>query len=213
MKKADKKRGGASVYILAVYVLVLLGVVWLYGSHLRTLQHIRNEFDTGLLAALLGTLTINTEEFGLSGNQVIHDTFSGEEIWGAEENAAVLDGHLTGAVERFWHLLRINLGLTEEGNSQKTAVNGAVMVEEFKVFNLYKNTAGDRQIYEFTWENGSWSVLVHPVNEKVYVAGNGDRGTKRQEVTDTTIYAKIGFEVDKVRVCMQRSVSVAGNGK
>ena len=229
MKKRRKEKGGASVYLLAGYLSEIILVVWIFEFHMQALRHIHNEFDTGLLAALLSSATINVEEYGSTGNRVIHETaLVGENAWGTEENASPDDECLEAALLEFQSSLQSNLSLGTDGSSAKKAVLSPVSIEEFKVFNVYEHeSTGDKQIYEFTWQNGIWSVLVHEVNETVYVAGAGDRGTGMAEVTDTTLYAKIGFQISvfpyypqeeriaesdrQAKVYMKRCVSIPEN--
>lgn len=229
IKEGTKKEGGASVYVLGVFIFVLLFVVYLCNLQTENMNSLQKDFDTGILISLLGSANINVEEYGRTGNRIIHETYSGDaDIWGAAENALTQDEYLSETLILFQNLLQSNLGLNSSWQSNKTIVLSPVVIEEFKVFNVYENQdTGDKQIYEFTWVNGAWSVQIHGVNEKVYVAGSGDRGTAIIEVEDTTLYAHISFDITVlpylssvaaeqennrvIRVHMARNVSIPGN--
>ncbi len=225
-RQRNKQEGGAAVYVLAVYALVMILATFLCVTHLKTMAQVKNEFDTGLLLALLGSATINMDEYGRFGSRVIHESStSAEGNIDAEEKAALPDSYLDNALAHLQKSLQTNLGMKQDGMVEETIVLGPIVLEEFKVFNVYEKD-GEKQIYEFTWQGGAWSVMVHAVNENVYVAGAGERGLNVVSVTDTTLYAKIGFDIrifpyfskelkiedaGNVRVYMSRSVSVPAN--
>lgn len=224
-----KHKGAASVFILGIYSVIILMIVWLYAIQTRMINHVRDEFDNGLLMSLLGAATINVEEYGRSGQRVIHDTYKGDEdIFLAEANTSCLDEALEKAIFRFQQLMETNVEMNADGISYNTIVVGPVKIEEFKIFNVYSNNTGQSHIYEFTWKDGLWSQLTHEVDERVYVPGAGDRGHAVALVEDTTVYAKISFSIalypyfrglaehipteDKiVTVDMQRCVSIPKN--
>ena len=66
-----KQKGSASVYILAVYVIVLLILLWLYTFQARLINAVRDTYDSGLLLSLLGAATIDIEEYGSTGQRVV----------------------------------------------------------------------------------------------------------------------------------------------
>lgn len=224
-----KQKGGCDVYILGMYAVLLIVLVALYTLHVRTINFVRDEFDSGLLLALLGAATVNVEEYGRSGQTVIHSTYVGEEeILEAAENALCPDEYLDNALSKCKELLAANLKLDADRRSNQAVVTGPVVLEEFKIYNVYKNTLGEFRIYEFIWRDTGWSVLTHAVNEKVYAAGAGDRGEAEAPVENTTVYAKISFSVvtfpyfpdlteevpepvKTIKAVMQRSVSVPQN--
>lgn len=211
-----KRKGGASVYILAVYAIVLIIIVWLYTFQTRLINYVRDDYDSGLVMSLLGAATINVEEYGRTGQRVIHGSGSPD---------SCPDEHLEAALHRLQSLLATNL-------SSWQIVISPVTLDEFKVYNVYEyraeNGAEERQIYECTWTNGSWSEVTHGVNEAVYVYGAGERGHAEALVEDTTVYAKISFTIElypyfpgfaehipeekkTLSVSMQRSVSIPKN--
>lgn len=234
-KNTEKKKqeGGASVYMLGIYAILLLLLLGLYTIQIRVLNTIRDTYDSGLLLALIGTATVNVEEYGRTGQRVIHDTYTGtEDVFGAAENASCLDPFLEQALSQCLAQLRSNLELTELLESSNAVIKGPVTLEEFKIYNVYQNILEDgtteRQIYEFIWSVGSWRVTVHAKDEKVYVAGAGEKGNELKKVEDTALYAKISFPVavfpyfqgltesvpEEMRVrsvSIQRSVSVPQN--
>ncbi len=221
-----KRKGGASVYVVSVFVLILSIIVWLYTFQTRTINAVRDELDSRLLVSLLGAATINVEEYGRTGQRVIHAAYTGEgDIFGAEENASYPDACLEGALKRLNNLLQTNLKLDGGGQGSRPVIASPVTLEEFKVLNVYDSGEGEQQVYEFIWNNGVWNEVTHGINEAVYVPGAGDRGHATALVEDTTVYAKISFAIElypffpglaehipeearTLSVSMERSVSI-----
>lgn len=186
----NKQKGGASVFILSIYIIFLLLVVCFFSFQTRLLNHLRDDFDTGLLFSLLGTATINTDEYGLSGCRVLHETYTGDgSLLTAPDNASCSDYYLEKAISTFRSLLKGNLGLDDNMNSRNSLIRSQVLIEEFKIYNVYE-VGSNKRIYEFSWNNGSWSCITHAINEVVLMPdGTG------QEITDSILYAKIGFDI------------------
>lgn len=213
--------------ILSMFALLLIIITFLYLTHIRLLGYVRDEFDGGLLMSLLGAATVNVEEYGRSGQRVIHETYAGEgDGWDAPENADCPDTYLDVALLKAQKYLRENLNLSADGTSGKSVIDGRVVLEEFRVYNVYRDPDTEKsRIYEFIWRDGVWKKTEHAKGEAVYVSGAGDRGNKRTRVEDTTVYGKISFAVSvfpylenmqgmrgrTVQVTMERSVSVPEN--
>lgn len=173
-----KQKGSASVYILAVYVIVLLILLWLYTFQARLINAVRDTYDSGLLLSLLGAATIDVGEYGSTGQRVVSPE---------------------AALQEFKSLFAANLELSADGQGTQAVVAGPVTIAEFRVFNVEETVteAGsvEKQVREHVWQNGGWGEISHAVNEQVYTAGAGGRGHGAALVEDTGLYARITFTI------------------
>lgn len=185
-----KQKGEASVFILSIYIILILLVVCLYAMQTRLISHTRDDFDTGLLLSLLGTATINIDEYGKTGCRVIHETYSGDsDLLAAPENASCNDFYLEKAITTFRSLLQSNLTLDQNMKSGNSLIRSPVQIEEFKIYNVYEKN-GENKVYEFIWKNNFWNCIEHIKNSLVPMPNDNN-----QEITETTLYVKIGFDI------------------
>lgn len=191
MKK--KKKGGASTFVLSLYVVVLISLFICHSAHSRNLNLLRNNFDTGLLLSLLGASTINLEEYGATGNRVIHSICEEDDILNAPENMITDDEYVKGAFSTFERLLETNLGLDEQKVSANPHVIGPVEIEYFTIYNVYEDAyTGGTRTYSMTYSDGEWSSYAFPLNTHIHLT---DHAGRDREVTATTLLAEIGFEI------------------
>lgn len=196
-----KRKGSGTTYIVGIMAILLAFLFGIYIYHLRLVNYVKDRVDDGLTLALLGSAVINAEEYGRTGQAVIHDTVREGNTYNSASCNNSEDGYLQNTYALFRECLAANLELDAQMQSDLPVIQSPVTIEEFKIYNVYRKISEEgflveTKIYEFTAKNNGWQVKVHSPGDKVYMPGTGRNGEGECVVEDTSVYAKISFQTD-----------------
>lgn len=165
---AEKREGGAQIYIIALSILLFLAVLFRLTYDKQRVYITYDTLDDSIVAALVGSTTYNLEELAYSGNYVIFKTlteFEPEEIPMPGETpppeptedeleeleqeameAYLMDSRLLNPIDTyldkarndFVRILKRNLKLNDSYECQLSGIEGSVTIEEFAVYNRFE---------------------------------------------------------------------------
>lgn len=201
-----KKEGSAHILILSIMSLFLILVFMIFSLRHLYVRSTWEKIDDGLSTALLAAGVLNIEEYGRSGQIMIHndlpdELFETEEDLGEEgteeggqppeeeeeriiyiteaEGLGDADEAIRKAGDVFLESLKANLGLDDAYLSKSEAIASSVKVESFIIYNVFRDINSDG---EYT---GTSKLCKYEfVNGNWVTRTLGSAGSERIRVSD-----------------------------
>ena len=192
-------RGSAGIYLTGIFLLLLLTMVFQVCYTWYQVYVTADTLDDALVVSLVSAATVNTKEYGRTHQLVVYDDLQtpGNPLQDSQ-NLSAIDTYLQNAYSTFLESFIKNMDLTDTLHTQIPNIDGVLYVEEFNVYNVYRQfdddgNAMDFRIYHYAYMNNNWTVTAYDINEPVYLFNSLD--ATNSLVENTTISAKITFDI------------------
>ena len=215
MKK--KIKGGAGIYILALFILLFILVVFKIFFDYNRVNITYDTVDDALVTSLVSGCKYNKEENAISTSTVIFHTVSPlrfssifDELAGTPDmgetfdliNASEIytpDAELESAYQLFVQNLKQNLKLDDGMNASISGIRGKVEISTFEIYNCYRNidSSGNRTDFRFVryvrQSNGTWAAYSFMPNVIPKTYSTFDHADV--DILDTSVTAALTFDI------------------
>lgn len=160
------RKKGAVEYVLSLFLITMVVLLLMFNMKSRYIAITKNNVEDGIVASLLASAIIDTDEYGTTKNVVISDY----------DNCYSL----------FMESLKGNLKLDSNMNPRdKTLITSKVNIDKFSIYNVV-----DNKVYKISKTGNGF------FGQPLYVGDVGDVVTENNiRIDTTTIYAKISFRI------------------